>query len=338
MPRLLSRIGRVLVGFTLLGAVGAIGAAKGPVASQPARAQEASGDYSLLLQLAQSLLAPGAGPDGQSISAQILPGALPSDLSFSVPQPSNSTLVGSVVRSGPAGESSIVVLTVPGSAADVISFYGNAMTGLGWAAPPATNLTQAGFLPSSLPPAPGQATAIPANAAGILPAGFATFCQSSSHLSLGVSVWPTASGPNDVQIEIGPDSPSPCVPPPAPQSLGVLPALSAPSGAQVQPDAGQANAGRASSDAIVTSSMNVADLAAAYAQQLAAAGWTQVAGQDDGPVSWSTWSLPSGGDWQGFLLVQSGGQGQQIVHVEAISPSQELQASAPPSAPSGNGS
>ena len=337
MRRLLSRLGSILVLATITGPfIGTLGRAlPGAEKHQPpaAFAQTPSGDYSLLLELAQSLLGPGLAANGQANGIQILPGALPSDLPLSLPQPSSSRLVGSVVRSFPAGESWGIVLDAPGSVSDLLSFYGTSLTGLGWTPPAATGPSPTGFQPSSAPSGPGAAN--PGGGPGNLPAGLVTLCQSSSHQSLVAAVFPGANGTNNVQIQVGPDAPGPCSPPPILPSMSLLPALSALGGVQVQPLASAADPGRASSEAIASTNSASGDLATSYAQQLSTAGWTQTAAQDDGAMAWSTWALPAGGDWQGYLSARSAGQGQQVLYIEVFSPSQELQALTPP--PSGSG-
>jgi hypothetical protein len=48
--------------------------------------------------------------------------------------------------------------------------------------------------------------------------------------------------------------------------------------------------------------MSSGELEAALAKQLAAAGWTRVAGRDDGALAWSTWTSNESG-WSGSLIV-----------------------------------
>jgi hypothetical protein len=47
----------------------------------------------------------------------------------------------------------------------------------------------------------------------------------------------------------------------------------------------------------------VADLEAYFASQLVEAGWTRVSGRTDDVVGWSSWLVPSEGEWRGLLVV-----------------------------------
>ena len=60
---------------------------------------------------------------------------------------------------------------------------------------------------------------------------------------------------------------------------------------------------RQQSDAVATTAKGAAELESFFAQQLAAAGWTRVAGGANTPLAFSTWKVPGEGDWQGVLIV-----------------------------------
>jgi hypothetical protein len=65
---------------------------------------------------------------------------------------------------------------------------------------------------------------------------------------------------------------------------------------------GSGSINRQSSESSATSSMTAGELEAAFAKQLAAAGWTRLAGRDDGALAWSTWTSTESG-WSGSLIV-----------------------------------
>ncbi len=58
-----------------------------------------------------------------------------------------------------------------------------------------------------------------------------------------------------------------------------------------------------SSTTFATTSMSAAELERAFAEQLREVGWNRTRGGADGPLAWSTWSLPEGPEWQGFMYV-----------------------------------
>jgi hypothetical protein len=82
-----------------------------------------------------------------------------------------------------------------------------------------------------------------------------------------------------------------------------LPALRAPDGVVLQSSGSSMGGPRQQSDAIANTSKTSAELESFFAQQLAAAGWTRVAGGANTPLAFSTWKVPGDGDWQGVLIV-----------------------------------
>src|SRR5207302_2010115 len=82
-----------------------------------------------------------------------------------------------------------------------------------------------------------------------------------------------------------------------------LPALHAPDGLLLQSSGSSYGGPRQQSDAVATTPKTAAELEAFFAQQLAAAGWTRVAGGANTPLAFSTWKVPGDGDWQGVLIV-----------------------------------
>jgi hypothetical protein len=130
----------------------------------------------------------------------------------------------------------------------------------------------------------------------------------------------------DVRLTLMPNGPNPChppagVPPPNPVAplQNALPALSPPPGVALAATGSGGGPGRFTSDGVATTDQAPGALLAGFAQQLQAAGWTQLAGQDDGPLAWSTWQVPQA-DYQGLLYVaQAPGQNRRAVHVEVQS-------------------
>ena len=95
------------------------------------------------------------------------------------------------------------------------------------------------------------------------------------------------------------------MPGPGPDQPGwdMLPELRPPPGVKVQPQGSSGGGGRWSSEARAQTEMSVPDLEAHFAQQLAAAGWSRIAGATDDATGWSSWEVPNPGNWRGLLLV-----------------------------------
>jgi len=64
-------------------------------------------------------------------------------------------------------------------------------------------------------------------------------------------------------------------------------------------------------------------LAAHFAQQLQAAGWTQVADVHvEGRLAWSLWTVPRGDDREGLLLIRKmPGANRSLLRIEVTTPS-----------------
>jgi WD40-like Beta Propeller Repeat len=139
------------------------------------------------------------------------------------------------------------------------------------------------------------------------------------------------SGPQDVRLTLDSGNTGPCgspfpgsVPPPTPPpGLGLLPPLQAPPGVTVQMTGGSSGGpGRWSSDAMAVTDESPGALERLYEQELVAVGWTRVDGGSATALAWSTWSIPSQSDWQGFLYVWAGpGTSRRSLHVEVVSAS-----------------
>jgi hypothetical protein len=245
-------------------------------------------------------------------SAQLYPGQFPPNLPLDVPLPPNSTLIGSEEQSfaGTVPTTQVIVLDDPESPNDSLSFYARALPAIGWTPPP-TNVNVppgiTGFLPG--PPSSPASNNLSA-----------TYCSSQTGPWLSITAFPEAAADgttmSDVRLRVtqrvsqlnsfGPCSAPATVPGPVVQSPGadLLPQLAEPPGVQVHPGASATNgSGGYSSTATAVTDESAADLHDFFSVQLEAAGWTQTAGGADGPLAWSTWSVPGGGNWSGYLLV-----------------------------------
>jgi hypothetical protein len=260
-------------------------------------AAPASGDD--LAELAARLIAPPYPmPDGSTQKVTLHPGVLPPNPGFDLPMPPSSHLVGSVLRERTnANPSFDAVLDVPGNADNVTSFYERELGKKGLTPPPMSQQMQPGGFQGTIGPAKGS-----------------MFCKGDGLPYVSISVFSRANAVNDVRVHFEPAQSasaqqfvgSPCSqkggPPPA-MAAQRLPALRAPDGVVLQSSGSSMGGPRQQSDAIANTSKTSAELESFFAQQLAAAGWTRVAGGANTPLAFSTWKVPGDGDWQGVLIV-----------------------------------
>ncbi len=329
------RAGRVAAlaagGVLLLGGVVAGGGAAPMMAQRPATGQAAAQgspvDQAALQTLAERLLAapyPTGPSQGPLPAVRLLPGQVPSDFPLALPTPPDARLVGSMVRnqpasttgpgglpSGPATPGTTVVWEAPGTRADLLTLYEQALIQQGWTAAPGGSPFAAGGF---------QTTFF---------GGSLSYCRGEDGPWLAVAVYPLANQTNDVHLTLT-ENAGPCsVPSPIsartgfPRGAELLPRLAPPPGVQLQPAGGGGGGpNRWSSDATAETTRAPGELEAYFAPQMQAAGWVRQAGATDGQLAWSTWALPSEGDWQGMLLVATWPTaGQRWLSVRVESPS-----------------
>lgn len=259
--------------------------------------------------LATRLLVPSvSGPNGMTQSAELLPGAVPGDLPFALPQPPGANLLGSVVRRfGGTPLNWEVLFDSPSSRDDLVNYYAQALAAQGWMAPPARSVGGRGFAPG------GQVDATPG-----------TFCRGANGPYLAVSANPTGGGPTDLRVFISAEAGGLCNAASSGAGAGPfdrVPALAAPAGVAVANPNGFVGASKVTTEAVATTTATAVDLDAAYGAQLAAAGWTKTAGGASGPVAWSTWTVPGDGNFTGYLTVREvpGGNVRDL-HLSVASP------------------
>jgi hypothetical protein len=259
-----------------------------------------SGDEARYHELAERLLNFGYGPTG-STSITLLPGALPTDPQVTLPNVNGARLVGTAVRVRGTDRTADIVLDAPGDPQQVANAYEQGFKELGWSGPPTgIGPSTGGGFQASVPPV-----------SRFLCKGESTF--------VSISVAARSGLPDDVRISVQPTVTSyggvgPCSAQargPSAGSSNHLPLLRPPDGATLLGSGGgisssigggAGNVNRQSSEASATTSMSSGELEAALAKQLAAAGWTRVAGRDDGALAWSTWTSNESG-WSGSLIV-----------------------------------
>jgi hypothetical protein len=258
-----------------------------------------SGDEARYHELAERLLNFGYGPTG-STTITLLPGALPTDPQVTLPNVNGARLVGTAVRVRGTDRTADIVLDAPGDPQQVANAYEQGFKELGWSGPP----NEPGFSGGG------------GGFQGSVPPVYKFLCKGESAM-VSVSVVGRAGLLDDVRISVQPNMASLGGGPCSAQSRGKtsggsnhLPVLRPPDGAALLLGGGGAsssigggpNLSRQSSEATASSAMTSGQLETAFAKQLAAAGWTRVAGRDDGALAWSTWTSNESG-WSGSLIV-----------------------------------
>jgi hypothetical protein len=149
-----------------------------------------------------------------------------------------------------------------------------------------------------------------------------TYCLSEAGPVLSLTSLGRGGASLDLRLRVETGAPGACsamplAPPPIPAEAELLPSLQAPEGVRLQSIGGGGGPVFRSSDALAETELSVADLAAQFAQQLTAAGWTQRAGGDDALLAWSAWSVPGEGERTGLLTVQAGpGASYRTLHMQ----------------------
>jgi len=202
---------------------------------------------------------------------QLLAGQLPSELPFDVPVPPLAVVIGTVMD----GHFTTVLLDTDLSPKQALDFYDGELTRTGWTALD-TGRSHGGFEHAN-------------HAHG-------TFCRSSRgpKLTLNAHAYPDEATEIRLDLDLTPDEP--CTYPRAdrPHDMGPppsLPELAPPAGATLLPMGGEASPVGTSSNAQLVTSLDLAAVAAHYANQMREAGCRpRDSGQGD-DVAWSTWDL-----------------------------------------------
>ncbi len=298
----MAKLAIVLVSVAVAVAVAlfsALGQEAGVGQAQPA------GD-AVFRELAERLLG-GPGPSAPGgVTVELLPGALPAELGADLPMAPGSRLVGSVARRSAQGlVNAAVVVDSPGAPRDVVAFYREGLAARGWSAPQ----LPIGGSPGGFQPGPPFA-----------PPEMSLFCQSEDGPMLFLRVGPLRADTSDVRLSMqrpaapfgagvsGPFVGGPCQARPEGPSrspLGVqqLPRLSAPPGIQLLSNGGSFGPNMVASEAVALTDRSAPELEAAFAGQLADAGWTRTAGASGRPLAWSLWEVEGDPGGQGLLVV-----------------------------------
>ena len=261
-----------------------------------------SGDEAKYHELAERLLNFGYSPTGPT-SVTLLPGGLPTDPAITLPNVNGARLIGSALRTRGSDRSADIVLDAPGDPEQVANAYEQGFKDQGW-------------------DSPQNAFGIGGGGGGFqgaTPPVSRLLCKGENAL-INVMVSARPGSPNDVRINLQPNlsnlGGSACSAkaggPGRPSNH--LPAIRPPDGATLSGGGGGSSSSigggssgsRQSSEGTAMTSLSSGELEVAFAKQLTAAGWTRLAGRDDGALAWSTWSSNEAG-WSGSLIVADTG-------------------------------
>jgi hypothetical protein len=246
--------------------------------------------------------------DPRNNNPQLYFDKLPPELPAEFPLPSNTRLLGSLVRSAQHLD---LYLDTTLTADQVIEFYTEKLTAAGWEK-----------LDSS---------SIPGQWAGFMPGNRrmnnTLFCQGSQGPSLTLQT--NLDGSGDVRINVNLDTTNnPCDQSRRHRMMArpmesLIPSLLPPPGDTQDFNGGGGGGGNSNgwySSATLDTDLDLAALATHYNTQVDKAGW-HVSGQGvAGQVAWSQWTLndKEGQDWQGLLLIYKdlGNARHHFLHVK----------------------
>jgi len=260
-----------------------------------------------LRSLALRLLAPHYPGAPAPEQTQLLVGKLPDALQLDVPLPDGSSILGSMVHD--QQHISIVVdATLPPQG--VLDFYRERMTAAGWNEPAAQPYGGGGFtfVGRHMP---------------------TVFCRGARGPALAVKADTGQNGLTDVRLDLNFDARhSPCAQHGRHGSmLDIIPPLTPPPGARQNSGGGGGGSDQWYTSASLETELELAAVAAHYAQQLEGAGWTRREGGQSGPAAWSTWALrdADGQDCRGmfFVLQEPDIQGQYYLYIRVTLAAEE---------------
>nr|CBH37561.1 hypothetical secreted protein [uncultured archaeon]CBH38961.1 hypothetical protein, secreted [uncultured archaeon] len=236
----------------------------------------------------------------QSKPVVILPGELPSNLSVEVPIPSDTDVIGSLIRSEGTYKRVKIILDVPMEPNEVIEFYRDSLKNVGW------NETE-GFYHQEKS---GFVSTTPEDVI------FCRYEGKGPSLQIRADSLATEEGNvSDVRLDLDTDPGTGlCTErfygPSWEDRAEILPPLKPPEGAILRSRGSGGGDGQWQSEATIETELNVSELTTHYQEQLMKAGWALKEDGMTASFAWSRWSFNDefGDPWSGLLLVSEAGR------------------------------
>jgi len=223
---------------------------------------------------------------GATGGTMVLVGGLPENLSFDLPVPEDSRVIGSIVRGTLEGGTEII-LDVDLAPEAVLTFYREQLLQAGW-----EEQTQqghgGGFVSGS---SPGT-----------------TFCLEANEAVIFLSAYAQPGLPTELRLNVQQEAQySACLAQPMgmDEAMQLIPSLVSPPDSLIQSGGGSSGEGMAESSAVLKTELSTGAVAQQYATRLMEAGWKQVAQDEEPELAWSSRSVADaeGQEWSGLLLI-----------------------------------
>jgi len=251
-----------------------------------------------LLRFVERMLTHPSYPPSKPVV--ILPGELPSNLSVEVPIPSDTEVIGSLIRFEDTYKRVKIILDVPMEPNEVIEFYRDSLKNAGW------NETE-GFYHHE------KSGFVSTTPEGVI------FCRyEGKGPSLQITAYTLATeegNVSDVRLDLDTDPGTGlCTErfygPSWEDRAEILPPLKPPEGAILRSRGSGGGDGQWQSEATIETERNVSELTTHYQEQLMKAGWELKEDGMTASFAWSRWSFNDEFDdpWSGLLLVSEAGR------------------------------
>jgi hypothetical protein len=246
-------------------------------------------DEVTLRELAIRLLSPRyPGVEHMQVT-DLLPGQLPPNPPIELALPSDARLIGSVIR----GQDSTTLFDTDLSSEELLAFYRERMTALGWAEqeqfPPPQE--QSGFV-HAMPQQMAHALFFATSHGPLLRLSGLPSPAARIEAQLALEMNPSRQGYGPLRRQMVPE-------------MDLLPPLLAPEGAQQRALSGGGGGGEWRSNAELTTDLDLTAVTTHYTRQFAAAGWQAGSPGAGDRVHWSVWDFADkdGEPWRAYLFV-----------------------------------
>jgi hypothetical protein len=150
-----------------------------------------------------------------------------------------------------------------------------------------------------------------------------SFRRGQSGPILAVSADDRAAGGTELRLRLDWDMPRHAMPRHhQPEGAELMPSLYGPPDVPMEGGGGGGGDSHWSTQATATTTMPPAELTRYFEEQLAATGWTRIAGGSADVAAWSAWDIPSKKGWHGVLIVMTSGESDErslMLHLQGPS-------------------